>query len=117
MFVVLHVKEGLCYFEAPGIDKYSQVALVEVTLLEESKDTKVIKKAVDHTEVQYVLGDFVEHSYINQACVGVVGVRTTDNTHYAPIKLRRITLSIRLADKNLKTVTTGTYRVVLHLEK
>ena len=67
--------------------------------------------------MQFVLGDFVGRSYINHTCVGVVGVSTTDNTHYVPIEPRRPTLYIRLADKNLKTVTTGTYRVVLHFEK
>ena len=45
MFVVLYVKEGICYFEAPGIDKYTQVTLVEVTSLEEAT-----KKVVDNTD-------------------------------------------------------------------
>ena len=67
--------------------------------------------------MQFVLGDFVGHSYINQTCVGVVGVRTTENILYVPIEPRRPTLYIRLVDKNLKTVTSGTYRVVLHFEK
>ena len=46
MFVVLYVKEGVCYFEAPGIDKYTQVALVEVASLEEA--TKKVN--IDDTE-------------------------------------------------------------------
>ena len=48
MFVVLYVKEGVCYFEVPGIDKYTQVALVEVTSLEESKGTE--KENIDETD-------------------------------------------------------------------
>ena len=31
MFVVLEIKDGICYFELPGIDKYSQVAVVSIT--------------------------------------------------------------------------------------
>ena len=34
MFVVLYVKKGVCYFEVPGIDKYTQVTLVQVESLE-----------------------------------------------------------------------------------
>ena len=30
MFVVLNVINGICYFEVPGIDKYSHVALVDI---------------------------------------------------------------------------------------
>ena len=50
MFVVLYVNEGVCYFEAPGIDKYTQVALIEVTL-EESKDTKVVDNSDEDIDV------------------------------------------------------------------
>ena len=50
MFVVLYVKEGICYFEAPGVDKYTQVALVEVTSLAESKNTKNVADNTDDAE-------------------------------------------------------------------
>ena len=36
MFVVITVKNGICYFEAPGIDKYTHVALIELTQEDES---------------------------------------------------------------------------------
>ena len=39
MFVVLYVKEGITYFEAPGIDKYTHVTLVAVEQTDTKEDT------------------------------------------------------------------------------
>ena len=47
MFVVLYVSQGLCYFEVPGINKYTHVAVVDIeklpprTSLEGSADTTI----------------------------------------------------------------------------
>ena len=43
MFVIVTVENGICYFEAPGIDKYTHVALVEV----EQTYTKVKEDTVE----------------------------------------------------------------------
>ena len=36
MFVILEIKDGICYFEVPGIDKYSQVAVVSIAPVEQN---------------------------------------------------------------------------------
>jgi len=34
MFLILEVKNGICYFEIPEIDKYTHVSVVSIELIE-----------------------------------------------------------------------------------
>ena len=58
MFVVLNVINGICYFEVPGIDKYTHVALVDiqevkpVTALTAQDDEDTHVSLVDIQEVE-----------------------------------------------------------------
>ena len=48
MFVVLNVINGICYFEVPGIDKYTHVALVDI---QEAKPVTTQSAQVDEDEI------------------------------------------------------------------
>ena len=101
MFIVLNVEGGTCYFEMPEIDKYTHVALVSIEPSE---------------AIKFVLGDFVDLSLIAKNYIGIVGVRTANNTpFYAPLKARRRTHFIKLVDKDLKQISpSGIHQVVLY---
>ena len=50
MFVVLEIKDGTCYFEAPGIDKYSHVTVVSIENLAPKKPAQPVCKKDGITE-------------------------------------------------------------------
>ena len=78
---------------------------------------KYLTKTPNALEPYFVIGDFVAQSYINNTCVGVVGVNGNNNTVcYTGLNpRRRVTHCVRLVDKDFTTVP-GKYRVVLHFK-
>ena len=103
MFIALQANDGVCHFDVPGFEKFTQVALIHCQNLSGVEENFAI-----------VLGDFVEPSFSFGQCLSIVGTKSA-HLLYVDTKFRRNTCKITLVDGNLKRLKDN-YRIVLHLK-
>lgn len=101
MFVVLTLESDSVFVEIPSANKFKLVTIV----------------SIDESDV-YVLGDFVERSFVDGRSVGLIGMGNQVHKHYIPINIRRHTLGIKLVSHSFTPYRPKkNTKLILHFRK